>query len=114
MRTIPIPQQNPEHPDRYWWGTTEVRCPCGGTIVWAEAGYAPGSRACRSCLALYAVRGAGQDRRLVPQAFDTHLGAVDDAPADTCDEDIYRVPADLYPHFYQQLAGGGGEVVAAK
>lgn len=101
MKPIPIPQ-SPDHRD-YWEGTTGVRCHCGGTIEWAEAAYTPGTRACRSCLAMFSVRGNDHERRLHPQ------GRVEQGPGDVIlddvdDEDeVYRVPEDLYPGWYQPV-----------
>ena len=76
----------PQHPEwGYYEGTTEIACPCGGTIVWWEAGYVPGVRACINCRALYRVTGCGQDRVLAP------LVARDDGVSrpkiDGCNED---------------------------
>ena len=96
MKPIPIPQQNT---DDYWDGTTGVTCHCGGKIEWAEAAYAPGIRACRTCLAAYAVRGRGDDRRLVPQTCDD--GVIVDASADS--DEVYRVSENLYPGWHQPV-----------
>lgn len=84
MKPIAIPQRTLD----YWQGTTGVTCHCGGAIVWAEAGYVPGSRACRSCLALFAVRGEGSERRLHPQGHTPEgvIGDVGDG------DEVYRVP----------------------
>lgn len=93
-KEISIPEQDSLN---YWHGTTGVKCSCGGSIEWAEAGYVPGARACRSCLALYAVRGRGDNRKLIPQHAGND-GIVRDAePGESC----YRVPQDLYPNWYQ-------------
>lgn len=97
MKTISIPQTAEQ---REWWaGTTGVQCECGGSIEWAEGAYTTGCRACRSCLALYSVRGSGADRRLVPQA--NHDGIIEDADEG---DDIYRVPKNLYPGWHQPAA----------
>ena len=88
MQTIAIPQTTPD----YWTGTTEVPCPCGGMIHWAEAAYVPGSRACDRCLVLFAVRGRGADRRLVPQGH-TDPGIIEDIGDD---EAPYHVPDDYF------------------
>ncbi|MBE3602489.1 hypothetical protein IMX07_02490 [bacterium] len=80
--------------DDFWGGTTDVPCSCGGLIRWAEAGYVPGARACDRCLVLYAVRGRGADRRLVPQT--SSADHIDDAD-ETVDRDgLYRVPDDYF------------------
>jgi hypothetical protein len=91
MDAILIPQTNLAD---IWAGTTDVPCSCGGVIRWAEAGFVPGSRACDRCLVLYAVRGRGADRRLVPQASgDNHI---DDADETIDDNGLYRVPDDYF------------------
>ena len=94
MKPIPIPQKGWD----YWEGTTGVPCPCGGTIRWAEAGFAPGDRACDRCLVLFAVRGEGPDRRLVPQALQVWDGnpIVYDADETVPDRDLYRVSPDYF------------------
>ena len=99
MKLIPIPQENP---DNFWAGTSGVPCPCGGRIEWAEAAYVPGTRACRSCLTMFAVRGKQETRRLVPQAINDD-GIVADAPDETADEDLYHVPENLYPGWHQKI-----------
>lgn len=86
--TMPIPQTTRD----FWEGTTGVKCRCGGTIEWAEAGYSPGARACRGCLTLFAVRGEGGDRRLVPQTVKD--GIICDAQIG---DEPEKVPANLYP-----------------
>jgi len=102
MKAIAIPQTSRD----FWEGTTSIRCPCGGMIEWAEAAYSPGIRACRSCLAMYAVRGQGSDRRLVPQTH-TDTGVIGDPPGDECpDDDVYRVPENLYPGWYEPARSG--------
>lgn len=88
MQSIAIPQTTQD----FWEGTTEVPCPCGGVIHWAEAAYVPGSRACDRCLTLYRVRDRGADRRLVPQGVAR--GHVDDLTDE--DEEPYRVPAGYF------------------
>lgn len=103
MNPIPIPQP-PDEPD-YWQGTTGVKCHCGGDIEWAEAAYAPGARACRTCLTLFRVRGEGDTRRLVPQ-WPTDDGIIDDAPSDMPHAYLYRVSENLYPGWHQPAAGG--------
>ena len=91
MDAILIPQSNPND---FWDGTSDVPCSCGGMIRWAEAGYVPGSRACDQCLVLYAVRGRGADRRLVPQApSDDHI---DDADETVDHDGLYRVPDNYF------------------
>ena len=88
MKSISIPQTGSDR----WEGTTGARCECGGTIEWAEDGYARGVRACRGCLVLYHVRGAGPDRRLVPQAV--HDGGI---IGDAEEGDMpYTVPAGFF------------------
>ena len=99
MEPIPIPQVT----QYIWEGTTGVLCRCGGTIEWAEAGYVPGTRACRSCLVLFRVHGSESNRRLVPQAITDD--GIDDAPEDASDDDLYRVPEDLYPGWHQPVSG---------
>lgn len=78
-----------------------MKCWCGGTIEWAEGRYVPGTRACRRCLAMYAVRGIGPDRRLVPQGV-SEVGTIDDLELPAPVEQIYRVPADLYPSWREE------------
>jgi len=101
MKPIPIPQD--PHTRDYWAGTTGVRCHCGGTIEWAEAAFSPGSRACRSCLALFAVRGRDHERCLHPQ------GPVENGPGSYIlddvgdDDEVHRVPENLYPGWYQPV-----------
>jgi hypothetical protein len=94
MKPIQIPVQ-----DRHsgWDGTTGVQCSCGGIIEWAEAAYVPGTRACRSCLAMYQVRGDGADRRLVPQGV-TGSGVIGDVGPE---DEVYYVPENLYPGWHQ-------------
>lgn len=93
MNSIFIPQTGRD----FWEGTTGVKCHCGGSIEWAEAAYVPGTRACRRCLAMFAVRGNGGDRRLVPQTVKD--GIIRDA--DPGDE-VERVSSDLYgPNWHQ-------------
>lgn len=96
MLPIPIPQENPND---IWQGTTDVKCHCGGNIVWAEAGYVPGSRACRSCLTLFAVRGKKLERRLHPQGI-TDEGIIGDI---SDDDEVYVVTPNLYPNFHEPL-----------
>lgn len=92
MRPIQIPQLT----ITYYAHTTGIRCDCGGVIEWAEAGYVPGARACRSCLTLFMLRGEGPDRRLEPQA------AGPDGIGDMGDGDTtpYRVPEDYLDGWY--------------
>ena len=91
MKASPIPQ-SPDALD-CWEGTTSVSCPCGGSIEWAEGGYVPGSRACRSCLVLFRVRGSGLDRQIVPQTCDNE-GIIRDA---SLGDELQHVPENLYP-----------------
>lgn len=92
MKPISIPVIS----DHNWWeGTSGIQCECGGTIVWAEAGYVPGSRACRSCLTLFAVRGDGENRRLHPQGI-TDNGVIGDVGTN---DPVHHVPENLYPGF---------------
>jgi len=93
MNAISIPQTG----RNYWDGTTGVQCECGGTIEWTEAGYSPGARACRGCLTLFAVRGDGLERRLVPQTIKD--GIICDAAND---DEVARVPANLYPGWQEK------------
>jgi hypothetical protein len=86
-------------PGEGWDGTCGIDCPCGGKIEWAESAYAPGIRACRSCLSMYAVRGKGLSRKLVPQALSDDSIIRDAAPLD----DIYCVPENLYPGWHQPI-----------
>ena len=40
-----------------WWDVPLPACPdCGGVLVWAEAGYVPGTRACVNCGSLFSVQ----------------------------------------------------------
>lgn len=93
---IPIPQRD-EHD--YWAGTTHVPCPCGGTVEWAEAGYSRGYRACLHCRVLYAVRGRGPERALVPQTGYEDEGGriiIDDAPPGLTLDHLERVSKDYF------------------
>ncbi len=62
--TIPIPEKIHHAWSTGQAGTTEIPCRCGGTIHWAENGYAPGCRACDKCLRLFMVTDSGADRCL--------------------------------------------------
>ena len=99
VREISVPVISPID---WWKGTSHVRCSCGGWIEWAEAGYVSGSRACRACLTLYSIRGDAGDRRLVPQAC-LDSGIIGDAPNGVDPDDLYRVPKNLYPGWYQSV-----------
>lgn len=96
MKPIFIPQKNKHD---YWDGTTNVRCHCGGDIEWAEAAFAPGARACRSCLSLFSVKGQGSERRLHPQGVGD--GGIIGDVAD--DGEVYKVPEDLYPGWLEPI-----------
>jgi hypothetical protein len=98
MNAIAIPQTN----DNFWADTTGVICSCGGMIEWAEAAYAPGTRACRSCLTMFSVRGKENSRRLVPQMIGEN-NCIQDAPDDTPEDELYHVPEDLYPGWHIPL-----------
>ena len=42
--------------DRAWWEVPLPPCPdCKGSLVWAEAGYVPGTRQCSECSSLFSV-----------------------------------------------------------
>ena len=93
MNKISIPQTKEES---YWDGTSGVKCTCGGLIEWAEAAYVPGTRACRTCLKMYQIRGSGEQRALVVQSVNNEgiIGDIEDG------EEPYLVPKNLYPGWY--------------
>ncbi len=52
--TVEIDMGSTEHPPQAWWEIPLPPCPdCGGEIIWAEAGHAPGTRECTRCKSLF-------------------------------------------------------------
>ena len=90
--TIPIPENIHHSWHDGLAGTTEIPCPCGGVIHWAEKEYWPGCRACHKCLRLFMVTGRGADRCLKSCTRNEH-GMIEGTGHDG---DVCRVPDDFF------------------